>query len=275
MTLRVRLIVLVAFVLVVSVLLGGMLAWWHAAQSARTEMQAALLSGEHRVRDSIAYLPEVADRAGDLRRLVATFNGDRHVRAALVDPRGQSVAHSVLSTPLHPPPDWFVNLLGVQSATRVIPIAGAGAAADAVALATDPRNEVSEVWTEFRDGMMIVLVFSILSFAMIYWTAGRGLRPLEALAAGFRTIGTGDYGARLAESGPPEVVQLARAFNQMAERLGAAEQRNERLHTQLLTIQEEERADLARDLHDDVGPFLFAVNVDVAQHRAARRAAWR
>jgi two-component system sensor histidine kinase UhpB len=32
----------------------------------------------------------------------------------------------------------------------------------------------------------------------------------------------------------------------------------------LLTIQEEERADLARDLHDDVGPFLFSVNVDVA-----------
>jgi len=44
-------------------------------QSARTEMQAALLSGEHRVRASIAYLPEVADREGDLRRLIATFNG--------------------------------------------------------------------------------------------------------------------------------------------------------------------------------------------------------
>lgn len=32
----------------------------------------------------------------------------------------------------------------------------------------------------------------------------------------------------------------------------------------MLSIQEEERADLARDLHDDVGPFLFAVNIDVA-----------
>ena len=94
MTLRVRLIVLVAFVLLVSVLLGGMLAWWHAGQSARTEMQAALLSGEHRVRDSIEYLPEVADREGDLRRLIATFNGDRHVRAALLDKGGRSIVHS-------------------------------------------------------------------------------------------------------------------------------------------------------------------------------------
>jgi len=144
---------------------------------------------------------------------------------------------------------------------------------EAVALETDPHNEVSEVWTEFRDGMVIIVVFCIGSFALIYWTAGRSLRPLEALSAGFRTIGTGDYRTRVAEGGPPEVEQLARAFNLMAERLGALEERNERLRTQLLTIQEEERADLARDLHDDVGPFLFAVNVDVAS--IARLAAAR
>lgn len=264
MTLRVRLIVLVAFVLLVSVLLGGMLAWWHAAQSARTEMQAALLSGEHRVRDSIEYLPEVADREGDLRRLIATFNGDRHVRAALLDKGGRSIVHSALSTPLHPTPDWFFDLLGVRPSASVIALGRNVAAAEAIALATDPHNEVSEVWTEFRDGMVIVLVFCIVSCALIYWTAGRSLRPLETLAAGFRTIGTGDYSTRVAARGPPEVEALARAFNLMAERLGALEERNERLHTQLLTIQEEERADLARDLHDDVGPFLFAVNVDVA-----------
>jgi two-component system sensor histidine kinase UhpB len=264
MTLRARLIVLVASVLLVSVLLGGMLAWWHAAQSARTEMQAALLSGEHRVRDSIAYLPEVADREGDLRRLIATFNGDRHVRAALLAAGGRSVVRSTLSTPLHPTPDWFFDLLGVRPTASLIPIGRNVAAEDAIALATDPHNEVSEVWTEFHDGMVIVLVFCILSFALIYWTAGRSLRPLETLSAGFRTIGTGDYATRVPESGPPEVEGLARAFNLMAERLGGLEERNERLRTQLLSIQEEERADLARDLHDDVGPFLFAVNIDVA-----------
>jgi two-component system, NarL family, sensor histidine kinase UhpB len=263
MTLRVRLIVLVAFVLLISVLLGGMLAWWHAAQSAREEMQAALLSGEHRVRDSMQYLPGVADREGDLRRLIATFNGDRHVRASLLNERGQSVAQSLLSKPLHPTPEWFFNLLGVRPSASSIAI-GSTVAEEAISLETDPHNEVSEVWIEFRDGMVIVVLFCVLSFAIIYWTAGRSLRPLEELSAGFRTIGAGDYATRVAEGGPPEVEQLARAFNLMAERLGALEERNERLHTQLLTIQEEERADLARDLHDDVGPFLFAVNIDVA-----------
>jgi two-component system sensor histidine kinase UhpB len=263
MTLRVRLILLVAFVLLVSVLLGGMLAWWHAVQSTRAEMQAALLSGEHRVRDSVAILPEVADREGDLLRLIATFNGDRHVRAALLNAHGQVIARSVLSTTPRPTPDWFLNLLGVSSTSSLISI-GPTFATETISLQTDPHNEVSEVWTEFRDAMVIVVVFCILCFALIHWTAGRSLRPLETLSAGFRTIGTGDYAARVNVGGPPEIEDLARAFNLMAERLGALEERNERLHSQLLTIQEEERADLARDLHDDVGPFLFAVNVDVA-----------
>jgi len=264
MTLRARLIALVGFVLLVSLLSGGMLAWWHAAQSARAEMQAALLAGEHRVRDSIEHLAQVTDREGDLRRLVATFNADRHVRATLLDSAGRRLAGSVLSMPLHPEPDWFFDLLGVGPTSALIAIGGGVGAEKAIELKTDPHNEVSEVWIEFRDGMLIVLLFCVLSFALIYWMAGRSLRPLETLAAGFGTLGGGDYAARVAEGGPPEVEGLSRAFNAMAEHLGALEARNQRLHTQLLTIQEEERADLARDLHDDVGPFLFAVNVDVA-----------
>jgi two-component system sensor histidine kinase UhpB len=50
----------------------------------------------------------------------------------------------------------------------------------------------------------------------------------------------------------------------MAGRLAAMETRNRALEEQLLTLQEEERADLARDLHDEIGPYLFAVNVDAA-----------
>src|SRR3984885_6648477 len=143
-TLRARLIALVALVLLVSVLLGGMLAWWHAAQSSRAEMQSALLSGARRVRDSLAYLPEEADREGELRRLIATFNGDRHVRATLLAAHDDSTARSTLSTSSSPTPDWFYDLLGVRPTSSLVAIPGGLAAEQTVALATDPHNEVSE-----------------------------------------------------------------------------------------------------------------------------------
>ena len=48
----------------------------------------------------------------------------------------------------------------------------------------------------------------------------------------------------------------------MAAQLRSAEQQNQRLNEQLSTVQEEERAEIARDLHDEIGPFLFAADVD-------------
>ena len=62
----------------------------------------------------------------------------------------------------------------------------------------------------------------------------------------------------------PNLARLAKGFNTMVERLDAAQARNLRLNEQLMTLQEEERTELARDLHDEVGPFLFAVHLDAA-----------
>jgi two-component system sensor histidine kinase UhpB len=71
----------------------------------------------------------------------------------------------------------------------------------------------------------------------------------------------------VAEHGPTEFSKLALGFNQMALRLGQMEQRNKELNDQLATVQDEERADLARDLHDEVSPFLFSVDVDASTIR--------
>jgi two-component system sensor histidine kinase UhpB len=49
----------------------------------------------------------------------------------------------------------------------------------------------------------------------------------------------------------------------MAGQLAALAARQQRLEEQLVQVQEEERAELARDLHDEVGPLLFAVSVDL------------
>jgi two-component system, NarL family, sensor histidine kinase UhpB len=75
-------------------------------------------------------------------------------------------------------------------------------------------------------------------------------------------MGDGDYAARVKPRGPRELSHLAHAFNRMAERLEGIESANRRMSRQLLAIQDEERAELARELHDEMGPFLFAMRVD-------------
>jgi len=68
----------------------------------------------------------------------------------------------------------------------------------------------------------------------------------------------------VSENGPPELTRLASGFNLMTQQLAAAATQNRRLNERLLTLQAEERAELARDLHDEIGPLLFAVDMTAA-----------
>ena len=98
----------------------------------------------------------------------------------------------------------------------------------------------------------------------VYVFIGRTLRPLDGLADAMEEVGAGRYGTRMRGRLAPELSRLRDSFNRMAARLADADAENRRLNEQLLTLQEQERSDLARDLHDEVSPFLFAINVDAA-----------
>ena len=106
--------------------------------------------------------------------------------------------------------------------------------------------------------------FAALTALLICAAVGRALRPLENLSAAFARIANGDYHGKVPEQGPPEARATGHGFNLMSERLALAAAQNRRLHERLLTLQAEERADLARDLHDEVGPLLFAVDMTAA-----------
>ena len=114
-------------------------------------------------------------------------------------------------------------------------------------------------------------LFCVLVLLLVYFTLGRPLALLQKMTAAFRQIGRGDYSPRIEERGAPEIVDLSHCFNEMVARLDDTEQQNVKLQQQLTNVQEEERADLARDLHDEIGPLLFALNIDIStlQRRGA------
>jgi two-component system sensor histidine kinase UhpB len=263
MSLRYRLILAIALMLLVSLMLGGGLSWLHAVRSVATEMDAALEVGEHTVRTVIPYIDGQADDAAQLRQLIGAFDGDRHLRAMLLDKDGKVVASSSLAIPPQPVPAWFARALGRHRPSLRLELPP-NAVAAAILLATDPGNEMTEVWTGFGDDVQMLLIFGVVTFPLIYWILGGALRPLGRISQAFTDVGPNMTVQPIAEAGPPELVRLARGFNAMIDRLARTETQNRRLNEQLSTIQEEERAELARDLHDEIGPYLFAMGVDAA-----------
>jgi two-component system sensor histidine kinase UhpB len=133
-----------------------------------------------------------------------------------------------------------------------------------VAVQTDPHNELIEVWREFADSVATQAAFYGLTLLLIFVFIGHALRPLGDLAAALEQVGGGRFGTRISGKLAPELSRLRDSFNRMTTRLNSSDAENRRLNEQLLTLQEQERNALARDLHDEVSPYLFAINIDAA-----------
>lgn len=259
MSLRLRLVAAIALMLLVALVAGGALVCWRATASVQAEMRAAMAGAEDVVREA------VARRAGDVgptfvSDLTLSFNGQRHVVASGFDPATRPLARSRLATAGDAPPAWFRDLIGVRPQSAWMPLDVSGRAA--ILLTTNPTNEISEVWDSARDGFAIMLLFCAGAFIAVFAIVGRSLRLFSTFDAALLRFADGRYDTTLAETGPPEFVALARGFNRMAARVSDFQRRNGELREQLLTLQAEERAEIARDLHDEVGPYLFAINVD-------------
>ena len=260
MSLRVRLIASMAMALLVSLGFGGAVASWHAVRSVRTEIQAAVAVGAQTLRNGIDRLSPARDPASAIEPLVRAFDGDRHVRAIWHDASGRPRIASKLRTVTPDVPVWFAALFAPSRSSVRLDV-GAG---EAITIEPDPRNEIGEVWTQFQDDLVVAALSCALSSLLVSMVVGSALRPLGRLSAAFALVGAGECTVSIDPAGPPELRRLADGFNAMAQRLDAARLRNLRLNEQLLNLQEEERKDLARDLHDEVGPLLFAVNLDAA-----------
>jgi two-component system sensor histidine kinase UhpB len=262
LSLRLQLILLTALVLLVSLLLGGLLTYGYARSKVRAEMHAAMAVGERMARSAIADAGLKLDPVRDLRQLVADFDGDRHLRVSWVDDTGRASASSKLAPTPERVPDWLYRLLAGEPNIVRLSLPPSLEGKGTIELATDPRNEIGEVWEDVRLILAILGIFCGLALSLTFAAIGYAFRPLQRLLAAFTRVGTGDYTQHVAENGPLELSRLCGGFNRMLDRLSEMEARNLKLQEQLAAVQDEERADLARDLHDEVGPFLFAVGVD-------------
>jgi two-component system sensor histidine kinase UhpB len=257
MSLRGQFFLSVILALLVALSLLAAVACWHARRSVENEMAMALQAADRIVDNALVSLPRAGADAY-LARLVRSFDGNRHVRVSLIEG-----GRTILASRLAPPdaaPRWYRRLLEIPTDSRLDTAPQLGGRA--LLVATDAHNEIAEDWVQFRDGATLLALFSLLTMGLVHLAMVRISGPIARLARGFEKLGGGDYESRVRPGGPREVRALAGDFNRMAGRLGALQADNRRLARQTIAIQEEERADIARDLHDEMGPFLFAMRVD-------------
>lgn len=185
----------------------------------------------------------------------------RHVELEIID--GVAQLQSRLNEEAAPPerdvPPWFESLIpGIESLgnTQHVRFLPDGRA---LRLRADPSDELAEVWESVGDVVLLFLLSAVLSNVAIWLGVRQGMRPVAHFLAALDAIQKGNYTARLKNYRIGEVNELADHFNRMADAVERSELENRRLSRALMEVREQERAYLARELHDDLGQYLTGI----------------
>lgn len=129
-------------------------------------------------------------------------------------------------------------------------------------LSLNPASEQREALDNLIGMLAVLAGYGIAVLLAVYWTLKRVLSPLRPILGAISHYERNDFSHRLPSLRTREMDTIARALNHLAAALGSAQDARRMLSLKLLTSQEEERARIARELHDEFGQALTAMRAD-------------
>ena len=156
-------------------------------------------------------------------------------------------------------PSWFIHLVKSPPMEFRQVIDDPDMEYTEIIIRANPADEITEVWNDTRTILVLMILFVVLANLIVYITLGKGLAPVESILQGLDRIEHGDYKLRLPGFNLPEFGRISQKFNLMAEVLQRSKEENRFLTQRSLAIQEDERRNLAQELHDELGQSITAI----------------
>lgn len=255
LSLRVRLLALLGAALAAGLSIGVGLLILHAASRVRAESDSTARLAREFVATALTSLEESNDPVAALRSLLADVERLRHVRI-FMDGSGATEPSAAEERRA---PEWFAALVAARPSVTRISLEGHGRLHGELVIAADPGDEIAEIWGEVVFLALGGAALALAGFILVSIVVSRALRPVSTLADALARLERGDHSVRIAAGGSLEFVAIADRIDALAATLTRFDDENRRLIERIIHVQDEERRDIARDLHDEIGPFLFTI----------------
>jgi two-component system, NarL family, sensor histidine kinase UhpB len=159
-------------------------------------------------------------------------------------------------------PAWFVGLLRIPNIATAHPIFIGERQVGDILFVPDLTPDLLEKWLGFLAIVLSGSALLVLAAISAYLTTTMALRPLEQLGAALARMQQGDYDTTIPLLGPPEIRKSCEEANQLARKLKRLAQDNRGMLRKIVSLQDDERRELANELHDELGPLLFAIRAN-------------
>lgn len=164
-------------------------------------------------------------------------------------------------------PGWLANF-GRPHPGVEVPVAVNGQSFGTIIIAPRFSDEADEIWSSIVNFTLGGTALAVAAVLLMSATIAHLLKPIKSVGNALMVLEEGRYDVIVPESGPPEISDICRKLNQLATTLENTISENRRLAERIIRVQDEERKDLARELHDELGPYLFAIRAAVSAHKA-------
>ena len=167
-----------------------------------------------------------------------------------------------VQTPPGRVPRWFVELIGAPATGTSFPVTVGEKRVGDIVFVPDLSADLFETWIVFLAMACSAIAFLVLTGVIAYFSAGAAIRPLRNLGEGLTRMREGDYSHPIPASGPLEIRRSCEEANELARTLHRLSQDNRNLLRKIVSLQDDERRDIARELHDELGPLLFGIRAN-------------
>ena len=263
--LRIRLNALFALVLALGLAINVGRLLLEAGPRVQAEDESVIRLAREFIEVSVSDLKESADPDAKLSAIVDGLQKLRHVTVARegdTPASGDRLAGAATSKSA--PPAWFVSLVRPEPTTLSVPITVGGNSIGSLVVASHPIDEIAEIW----DGIITQIeIGSALAAALLMITmvvVSRALAPIQSLSDAMARIEAGRYDTRVMPTGSSEIADICSKLNHLAAALGNAVEDKRRLAERMVSLQDAERKEIARELHDEFGSYLFALRAHAA-----------
>ncbi|NTV09452.1 MAG: HAMP domain-containing protein [Zoogloea sp.] len=131
-------------------------------------------------------------------------------------------------------------------------------------LIADPQSEQSEAFANILGLGAVLMLQSVTLLAAMYLTVRYLFAPLRNILGAIAAFERQDYSVRLPVMRIRELDVIGRSLNHLAQALARVQEERRSLSLKVLTLQEDERARISRELHDEFGQSLTAMRADAA-----------
>ncbi len=261
LSLRARINLLLALVLTLGLAANIARLVLEAAPRVQAEDQSVVRLAREFIETIVAGLNEAPDPDARLNQIVHDLNRARHVsitrqneaveRAGRTDRTDDNDNSRSL-------PAWFITLVHPEKTAVSVPISIHGKS-ESLLITSHPNDEMAEIWDGIVTQLQIGSVIAIVLFLITTRVVGRALAPIQTLSEAMTKIESGGYDTRVKPDGPPELAAICDKLNHLAATLENAVEDKRRLAERIVSLQDVERKEIARELHDEFGPYLFAL----------------